>query len=130
MIRRHRHHTVLLVVIWTYLSQCSSVFVVKYQVDYLPLIWVTAIAIFYKPIYAYFYKQFFQLFSRFFLSPCCLTLQWIEPQIFPKCCLLLTVVIILRHDKFWIFCLCLHLGQFMIHLCDLFFISFSLRLIM
>ena len=68
----------------------------------------------------FFYNQ------RFFSTQpqCCLTFPWIELQMLLRCCLIHITIIILRHILHLVyFCLCLGLGLFMSHLCDLFFIS-------
>ena len=67
----------------------------------------------------FFYKQ------RFFStqSQCCLTLSWIELQMLFRCCLINKGIIIVRHIIHLLYLRpCLHLGLFMLYLCDLFFI--------
>ena len=70
-------------------------------------------------IHAFFYKQ--RVFST--QSQCCLTLSWIELQMLFRCCLINKGIIIVRHIIHLLYLRpCLHLGLFMLYLCDLFFI--------
>ena len=67
-----------------------------------------------------FYKQ------RFFLTQpqCCLTFSCIELQMLLRCCLIHITINIPRHISYLVHvCPCLGLGMFMSYLCDLFFIS-------
>ena len=53
-----------------------------------------------------------------------LTFSWIELQMLLRCCLIHVAIIILRHILYLVYlCPWLGLGQFMSYLCDQFFIS-------
>ena len=71
-------------------------------------------------IHVFFYKQ------RFFSTPpqCCLTFPWIQLRMLLSCCLVHVSIIILRQFLYLLYlCLFLDLGLFMSFLCNLFFIS-------
>ena len=74
----------------------------------------------------------FKIIHAFFISnaffsthpQCFLTISWIQLQILLRCCLIHIIIIILRQTLYFLYlCPCLSLRLFMSYLCNLFFIS-------
>ena len=73
-----------------------------------------------EQLHNFFYEQ------RFFSTQpqCCLTFSWIELQMLLRCCLIHTIIVIMRHFLHLLhLCRCLGLDLFVPSLCDLFLIS-------